>query len=179
MGDDTSKPIELLPYDPAWAQQFADERRRVEAALGSLIGAVEHIGSTAIPGLSAKPIIDLMVAVQSLDAAPRCYEPLARLGYDYIQRYEAVIPHRRFFIRQVGTVRTHHLHMVEQDSPFWVEHLLFRDYLRAHPAAADAYEHLKRDLAAKFDKSREQYSDGKTEFVAMILERARKGQPFA
>jgi GrpB-like predicted nucleotidyltransferase (UPF0157 family) len=68
--------------------------------------------------------------------------------------------------------------MVEQDSPFWVEHLLFRDYLRAHPAAADAYEQLKRDLAAKFDKSREQYSDGKTEFVAMILERARKGQPF-
>lgn len=178
MGDDLTKPIELCAYNPDWARLYAEERRRIEAALDGALLRVEHIGSTAIPGLSAKPIIDLMVGLRHLDDAAACFEPLARLGYGYIQRYETVLPHRRFFVKQTGTVRTHNLHMVELDSDFWVEHLLFRDYLRQHPEAARMYENLKRDLAEQFSDSREQYSSAKSDFVASILERARGRQPF-
>lgn len=173
MGDDTTKPIKLYTYDPQWAQDFETERRKIQAVIGSCVAAIEHIGSTAVPGIRSKPLIDLMVGLHQLDDAPQTYDALERLGYVYVQHYEEIIPERRFFYKDRGKIRTHNLHMVEQGSQFWEEHLLFRDYLRDHPETAREYEALKFALAAEHQTDRPAYSGAKGEFVAAVLKRAR------
>jgi GrpB-like predicted nucleotidyltransferase (UPF0157 family) len=135
---------------------------------------VEHIGSTSVPGLAAKPIIDVMVAIRSLADAPACVAPLAAIGYEYVPEHEAVMPERRYFRRGRGGAGTHHLHMVERSSAFWEEHLLFRDYLRAHSEAAAEYERLKRELAAAHGSDRGAYTAAKTDFIKSSVERARE-----
>jgi GrpB-like predicted nucleotidyltransferase (UPF0157 family) len=136
--------------------------------------AIEHMGSTAVPGLGAKPIIDIMVAIHRLALAERCIEPLASINYEYVPEYEVVMPFRRYFHKGPQHARTHHLHMVEYDSDFWRRHLLFRDFLRAHKAVARQYYHLKKELAARFGTDREAYTEAKTSFIEAIVERAAK-----
>lgn len=174
MGDDTNQPIRMFPYDPQWAELYATERRRIAAALADDTIALEHIGSTVIPGISAKPIIDIMIGLKRMHDAPACIQRLTPLGYEYIASYEQVIPERRFLVRaKNGSERTHHIHMVERTSDFWETHILFRDYLRAHPGVARDYEALKLELAGRHRMNRAAYSAAKGDFVQAVLARAR------
>jgi GrpB-like predicted nucleotidyltransferase (UPF0157 family) len=168
-------PVIIVPYDPAWPDLFLAEQTRIQAAIGPHIRQIEHMGSTAVPGLAAKPIIDIMIGLAVLADAPACIAPLEALGYTYVPEYEADMPDRRYFSKGRGTPggATHHIHMVELGGTFWNRHLLFRDYLRAHPADAAAYGDLKRRLAAAHRSDRAAYTDAKTAFITGIEAKAQ------
>ncbi len=173
--------VALVPYDSRWPELFREEKDHLLSCLPKdLLGRIEHFGSTAVPGLIAKPIVDLLVEVTDLQAAKIQIAPvLEAQGYDYFWRPthgDDGPPFYAWFIkRDPGTgVRTHHLHMVESH---FVEHwdrLLFRDYLIAHPAVAKEYESLKVHLSSVFPKDRVAYTRGKTEFVVQVTERAKQ-----
>jgi GrpB-like predicted nucleotidyltransferase (UPF0157 family) len=169
--------IRIVEYDPAWAALFDGESARLTAAIGPWVSAIEHIGSTAVPGLAAKPCIDIMVGLRTLDDAVHCIEPVTGLGYDYVPEYEDVMPYRRYFKRTAPPGHlyhhSHHIHMAATSHPFWARHLDFRDYLRAHPDQAAAYAALKRDLAAHFGDDHAGYTDAKTEFITALEAQAR------
>lgn len=167
-----SQPIKIVEYDPRWPAMFEEARAEILSGIGQFVVAVEHVGSTSVPGLGAKPVIDMMVGIRSLDDAPQCVGPLAALGYEYGPEHEAIMPERRYFRRGRSDASTHHIHMVEPASDFWERHLLFRDYLRAHTAAAREYEELKRRLAALHGSDRGAYTDDKTDFIESIIRKA-------
>lgn len=161
--------IEIVDYEPEWPRLFEGAAARLRAAAPSLIVAVEHIGSTAVPGLAAKPIVDLMPAVAAghRDELDRCVGPIVALGYEYIAAYEDELPYRRFF-RLRGADRRHNVHLVEQGGEFWVRHLAFRDILRTHPQVAAQYAALKASLALRYDDVND-YAAAKTEFIESTL----------
>ncbi len=166
--------IEIVAYDPRWPALFAEEAARLRAALpAELILGLEHFGSTAVPGLAAKPIIDILIAVRSLaEAQERAIEPLEAL--DYAFWYDNPKTDRMYFVKGMppyGTRRTHHVHMTETSGEMW-RRLAFRDHLRAHSEDARRYERLKRELAAAHRDDREAYTDAKAAFVAEIMEKA-------
>ena len=174
--------VTIADYDPAWPTQFAEEAARLRAALGDeLVVTVEHFGSTAVPGLSAKPIIDLLVAVRSLsDMRQRGISALEALGYAYWSDDPA--SDRMFFVKGLlPGPRTHHVHVVEpgiSHDPrlgefLFADRLLFRDALRADPEEAQRYESLKRRLAAEFPDDREAYTNGKTDYIYGVMQAAR------
>ena len=152
------------------------ERARILAAIALPGVAVEHVGSTAVPGLAAKPIIDILIGLSHLEDAAVVIPPLEGLGYEYLPERELETPERRFLARPKTKPRTRHIHMVEVGSDFWERHLLFRDYLRTHPDAAREYASLKHALAARFRENREAYTEGKTAFVRRIQEAARSSR---
>jgi GrpB-like predicted nucleotidyltransferase (UPF0157 family) len=160
--------VKLAPHTELWHHLFAEEEARLREAIGEHLVAIEHIGSTAICGLSAKPIIDIAAAVRQASDAERCVRPLENIGYEY--RGESGIAGRYYFVK--GEPRTHHLHMVELAGDFWRGHLLFRDYLRKHREIAEEYERLKRDLAIKNEMDRKAYTEGKGTFIEEVLKRA-------
>ncbi|GEC57190.1 GrpB-like predicted nucleotidyltransferase (UPF0157 family) [Bradyrhizobium japonicum] len=167
-------PIVVLDYDPHWPAMFETERARIEHALGSLVLAIEHVGSTAVPGLPSKPIIDLMVGVPSLaEARERCIKSIEALGYTYIPEYAAWLPGELFFRKGPPGPWTHHLHVMEPSNPRWETLLVFRDYLRAHPEAARAYADIKQALAASSREDIAAYRNGKTRFVEETTVKAR------
>ncbi|MGF6308623.1 GrpB-like predicted nucleotidyltransferase (UPF0157 family) [Bradyrhizobium sp. i1.12.3] len=166
--------IVVSDYDPDWLALFAQERTRIEQALGAFALAIEHIGSTAVPGLPSKPIIDLLVGVPSLEEAEqRCINPLEALGYVYLPEYASWIPGELFFRKGAPGPWTHHVHMMEPSHPRWDARLVFRDYLRAHPEAARAYADIKRALAASSKDNIEAYRAGKGAFVEETTAKAR------
>jgi GrpB-like predicted nucleotidyltransferase (UPF0157 family) len=170
--------VDIVPYDLRWPQLFEEERARLVALFPAIIRRVEHFGSTAVPGLSAKPIVDMLVEVASLeDTRSQIVPVLEGAGYDYVWRPttgDDTPPFYAWFIkRNTDGERTHHIHMVERDFPQW-EALLFRDYLIAHAAAAQQYVDVKRRLAAQFPNDRSAYTDGKGEFVRRIIDAARE-----
>jgi GrpB-like predicted nucleotidyltransferase (UPF0157 family) len=165
VGADT---VVLVQYDEAWPSLFVEERVRIEGALGSWVKGIEHVGSTAVPGLAAKPILDIMVGVGNLRDAERYIRPLEELCYEY--RGEAGVPGRLFFRK--GNPRTHHLHVTDIGSQFWERHLVFRDYLRAHPETAREYARLKHFLADRFRGERAAYTEAKTGFISEVIRRA-------
>ena len=171
-------PVVIVPYNPEWSREFEQERARLEETFASTNAVIEHIGSTAVPGLAAKPVIDIMVGVAALSDAEARIDSLRAEGYEYVPEYEAQLPQRRYFRKPLAGPRTHHVHCVLRGSSFWHDHLTFRDYLRAHPAAARAYATLKQDLASRHAADREAYSEGKSEFIRSILTHARTGTPF-
>jgi len=144
--------------------------------IGHQVVAIEHIGSTAVPGLGAKPIIDIMIAIRQLDDAKNCIEPLKSIGYTYFPEHEDDFPERRYF--DTGTSRTqmYHLHMVERISAFWERHLLFRDFLRECPDVARQYHELKKELADRYGSDRVSYTDAKTHFITSVENQARAGK---
>lgn len=159
-----------MDYDPAWPERFRLEEAALEDAIGSWVtGGIHHVGSTAVPGMSAKPVIDILVGVESLEASRPCIELLAPLQYLYAP-YRADVMH--WFCKPDPAKRTHHLHLVPTGSARYLEELAFRDYLRAHPERARAYEALKRELAVRFHHDREGYTQGKAEFVRELTELA-------
>jgi GrpB-like predicted nucleotidyltransferase (UPF0157 family) len=169
-------PVIIVEYDPLWPALYEEEKERILAVVGDLVVTMEHIGSTAVPGLGGKPIIDIMPGVRSLTDVEQCIEPLAGIGYEYVPEYNEVIPERRYFHKGPPEADTFHLHMVEPTSDFWGRHLLFRDWLRAHPEDAQEYYRLKVELAARFGRDRDGFTDAKTPFIESIVARARSGQ---
>jgi GrpB-like predicted nucleotidyltransferase (UPF0157 family) len=166
-----SEPVVIVDYDPAWPKKFLDERILLEGVFPKT-AVIEHIGSTAVPRLAAKPIIDIMVGVSRLDEAEARVPDLALLGYEYVPEYEALLPERRYFRKPRHGLREVHLHCVLPGSDFWIRHLAFRDYLRANPDAATAYVTLKKELAAASGNDRDAYTDGKGPFIREILRKA-------
>jgi|SRR5207302_8344827 len=167
--------ILIRDYDPRWRQIFAEEDRRLRAALGALATTVEHVGSTAVPGLAGKPIIDVLVGVRSLDEArAQAIVPLEALGYEYISEYERWLPDEMLFRRRDASGRwTHHVHLTEPSSERWDEFILIRDYLRAHEAIAKEYGELKRTLAARLGDDIAGFRTAKAPFLRAILAKAR------
>lgn len=163
--------ILIADYNPQWPHIYEAERQRILGATGQWLASIEHVGSTSVPGLAAKPIIDIMAGIRTLADAPACIAPLEALGYHYVPEYEASIPERRYFRKGPKGARLFHLHMVEPTSDFWEKELLFRDYLRAHPSTAQAYEALKRKLARQYTDGNE-YCEAKTDFIMATLARA-------
>jgi GrpB-like predicted nucleotidyltransferase (UPF0157 family) len=162
-------PIIVVPYDPQWVQQFRDERERIEDAFDGFAAEIIHIGSTSVPGLAAKPIIDIAILVDRAEDAIRCITPLVRLGYKCFG--EAEIPGRIYFDRR--EYDPVHIHLYVRGNPEIERHLIFCEYLRAHPNAAQTYAELKYDLANKFRNDREMYTNGKSDFVTTTVEKAR------
>ena len=163
--------IKLSPHREEWHELFVAEAQQLTAAAGEHALAVEHIGSTAICGIAAKPIIDIALAVREIADVEQIIQPFENLGYVY--RGENGIPNRHYF-RKGSPLRTHHLHVVQHESDLWRNHLLFRDYLRAHPQIAAQYENLKRELAQTHRENREAYTEGKNEFIENVLKAAVK-----
>jgi GrpB-like predicted nucleotidyltransferase (UPF0157 family) len=162
-------PVFIVPYDPAWPRLFEEEKARILQDIGSYVVNIEHMGSTAIPGLAAKPVIDILIGVRSLADAPLFIPPLTARGYEYVSRYEQEMPFRRYLNRKVNGEHTHHLHMVEPDTDFFRVQLAFRDYLRTHPKECEEYAALKLRLAEKYRNDRVAYTDSKNEFIQGIL----------
>jgi len=160
--------IELRDYDPRWPEMFREERDRIQGALGHVAMDIQHVGSTAVPGLAAKPIIDIMVAVEDLRDTHGYFPGLASLGYSNIPHDEDST--RRFFLK--GMPRTHHVHVVNSRSWTYWKHLLFRDYLMDHPCTSEEYECLKRVLAKRHRDDRGKYLEGKSDFIGSVMDRA-------
>jgi len=165
-------PVEVVEYDPAWPAQFDEIAARVRAAfLGAPLVSVEHVGSTSVEGLAAKPVIDLNVIVPTRADLPVAIARLATLGY--VHEGDKGVPGREAFLWPPGTAR-HHLYACAEDNAEHKRHIAFRDYLRTRPDEARQYETLKRDLAARFRDNRLAYNDGKTDFVEATLARAQE-----
>jgi GrpB-like predicted nucleotidyltransferase (UPF0157 family) len=159
--------VRLSAYDPEWPRMFELEKLRLQNALGGQILDIQHVGSTAVPGCTAKPILDILIAVESFEAAFACVPLIEGLGYEF--RGELGIPRRHYFVKR-DPRSTHHIHMFEPTSPDYVATLIFRDYLRTHPEAVEQYVALKQRLAEQYPQDREAYTDGKTEFVTKVCE---------
>ncbi len=168
--------IAIADYDAAWPRLYREEAARLLAALPDLVVAIDHFCSTAVPGLAAKPVIDILVGVRSVALARAAVvAPMDALGYAFWQdnpRHD-----RLFFVKGLPPAphRTHHVHMAELDGELW-RRLPFRDHLRAHPKDAARYATLKRDLAARHATDREAYTAAKTAFVDAILAKAARAR---
>jgi GrpB-like predicted nucleotidyltransferase (UPF0157 family) len=160
-------PIHIVPYDTSWVAQFEREKAVLEKLLAPWRrGPIEHVGSTAIPGLCAKPVLDIMVGVTSLVESEPAKSALCEAGYQYAE-YKTDVMH--WFCKPSFAMRTHHLHLIPFGAPLWHDRLKFRDILRADPALAADYAALKLHLASKFSFDREAYTEAKSPFIARIL----------
>jgi GrpB-like predicted nucleotidyltransferase (UPF0157 family) len=168
----TSEPVELSPYSPLWPAVYEVERERIAALFAGEEVAIEHIGSTAVPGLGAKPIIDVMLGVPALALVESRMDALAAEGYRYVKEFELSIPERRYFDKREGHPGRFHLHAVVNGSPFWIRHLAFRDALRADPALAARYWKVKQSAAARNPRDRSAYTEGKTDFIRGVIQDA-------
>lgn len=159
--------VHVVDYDEGWPALFLRERDLLTNALrGFVVGSIEHVGSTAVVGLSAKPVIDIMVGVETLAASERAKHLVRDLGYRYAE-YKTDLMH--WFCKPSFEHRTHHLHLVPHESALWRERLAFRDALRGDPALAAEYGTLKRELAERYRFDREAYTDAKWPFIARVL----------
>jgi GrpB-like predicted nucleotidyltransferase (UPF0157 family) len=163
--------VVLVDHDPMWHEMAREEAQRVSEALAPEVVAIHHIGSTAIPQIKAKPVLDFLVYVRDLGALDANQGRLAEIGY--VARGEFGIPGRRYFVKDTRGVRTHQLHCFLNGDPEGERHILFRDYLRAHPDEASTYERLKMELAERFGHDTNVYADAKTEYVREVERRAR------
>jgi GrpB-like predicted nucleotidyltransferase (UPF0157 family) len=157
--------VKLSPYSQKWEQVFSQEKLQLEAVIGEHVLEIQHIGSTSIPGMIAKPIIDIAIAIHAFKEAFKCVEPLENLEYEY--KGEFGIPNRHFFVK--GNPRVYHLHMLEIASQEWKNHIYFRDFLIHHPDEAKQYAELKKKLAQQFSTDRDAYTEGKASFIEQIL----------
>jgi GrpB-like predicted nucleotidyltransferase (UPF0157 family) len=168
-------PVHIAAYDHDWPSRFEAERQLLIDAIGPWLvaGSIEHIGSTAIPGLDAKPVIDIMAGVESLDRSRAALPVLERHRYCYAA-YRTEVMH--WLCKPSPTQRTHHLHLVPLGSPLWIEQLAFRDYLRTHPDVAIEYAALKRRLAEAHRFDREAYTNAKASFIQRALQNALRSR---
>jgi GrpB-like predicted nucleotidyltransferase (UPF0157 family) len=172
--------LEILPYDPGWPRQFEAERDKIAATLGGLALRIDHNGSTSVPGLAAKPVIDIQISVERLDPIDAYAPGLVRLGYVHVPHPDdAFCP---FFHRPSSWPHTHHVHVVEAGGDEERRTLAFRDYLREHEPVAREYERLKHRLASQYSAaqfaSRQAYADAKSTFIEGIIRRAlAEGHP--
>ncbi len=169
------QPVHVVPYDASWPSRFEQERAILDRTIGSwIVGTIEHVGSTAVPGVPAKPVIDIMVGVESLEASRDTIPVLAKIEYCYFP-YRADLMH--WFCKPSPSFRTHHLHLIPFRNRLWIERLAFRDYLRSHAEVAVEYAELKQRLAEQYRFDREAYTEAKTPFVERIVKLALNEKP--
>lgn len=163
--------IEIKPFNENWKKEYKKEAKKLLEIFGSLTNRIEHIGSTAIPGMKAKPIIDILIIVNDLSKVDALNNAMKTIGYTPM--FEYGIKNRRFFLK--GKInRTHHVHVFEYPHEHVTNHLLFREYLINHPAEAQKYAILKESLAKKYPHEIEQYMAGKNHFIKDIIEKANE-----
>jgi len=166
-------PVIIVDYNPNWPQMYEQEKARIQDAVGEYLIDIQHVGSTSIPGLSAKPILDIMPVIRDIALIEHCVQPLAALDYAYAG--ENGIPGRHYFRKPIDNTTQPsmvHLHVVEKGHDQWAMMLLFREYLRLHPQSAQQYDILKRELAATYGSDRVGYTDAKAAFVKSIIRAA-------
>jgi GrpB-like predicted nucleotidyltransferase (UPF0157 family) len=159
----------ISSYSEEWPDLFRQMRQELLAVFASIAVSIEHIGSTSVPGLAAKPVIDVLLGASSLSDIESYIEPLGRLGYTYVSEYEQELPMRRFFIKSPTTSLCTHLHAVVLGSRFWKDHLAFRDLLRSDADLRSNYQSLKLKLAHEHSHDRSAYSAAKGPFIQAAL----------
>ena len=163
------QPVHIAKYDPAWPDRFAEQQERAAAVLVPWLAApIEHIGSTAVPGLPAKPVIDMLAPVRSLAQAQDAVAPLQADGWVFWPE-DPCRHYRLWFLRPQPETRTHHLHLIEHDHPHARALIAFRDTLRAEPGLRTLYAELKKRLARQHRDNRNAYTNAKSDFVATVL----------
>ena len=168
--------IQVQEYDTVWPAIFNTEKQHILNKAGKWIEKIEHVGSTSVPGLAAKPTIDICIGVKSLQVADESIIALLQsLDYDYLAYLEKGIPERRYLQKLDETgIHLIHLHLVIINHPLWNDYILFRDHLKAHPTDLKTYEALKLGLRDKFANDRVSYTDGKAQFITNILSKAKE-----
>jgi GrpB-like predicted nucleotidyltransferase (UPF0157 family) len=161
--------VTLVPYDPRWPSLFEAENKRLVRLFPTQFLDIQHFGSTAVPGMLAKPIIDLLAGVESMAVADSLVEPLINSGYTTSAEFNATLIDRRWFMRWANGRRTHHLHIVVFGADEWRRRLRFRDMLRSDAAFAHRYAVLKKELATQHGVDREAYTRAKSEFVLSVV----------
>ena len=166
----------LVEYDPDWPARYEAEKNHICDAIGRRLDRIEHIGSTAVEGLAAKPIIDITATIDGWDRVDKCIDPLKALGYDYIPESADVKPAWRYFEKRPDDAQAFNLHLRPRDSKEVEKNLLLRDHLRNNPETAYRYENVKRHAAAVHPDDLQAYSEAKTEFIQSTLNAAREEQ---
>lgn len=186
--------ITIAPYSPAWPRMFEEQEQVIAKAIGHLGARIDHIGSTSVPGLAAKPVIDILVGVTSEADLQKVIKPMMAAGYTYFQLYEESMPYRRFFVKlkplqgdaapeavfpdtlydRTRFENQVNIHIIPQDSPHWLRHIALRDYLRAHPDARDEYGAHKLAIAQQEFENVFAYNDAKDELVKRLESEAVK-----
>lgn len=159
--------VNVVAYQSAWAEAFEKEKRQLRDVLGDNITNIEHVGSTSVPGLAAKPVIDMIAVVDNLSVYSQLIEPLTILGYEFMP--ERVFTDRIFFPKGSRENRTHHLSLVVKNSNQWQKTIIFRDYLRNNLSVQNQYQNLKIELAAKYPNDRASYTKAKSQFIECLL----------
>lgn len=166
------KPVIIEDFNADWSKGFVQEKEKLMNILADKIISVEHIGSTSIEGLGAKPILDIAVGVDDLDVVDEFIEPLKQIGYEFV--YHKDFPERRFFRKGKWRAGTHHLHFYEYKSEHWNNQLLFRNYLRNNTEVIKEYHQLKKELAEKYRYDRVLYTEAKAPFIQNVLIKAKR-----
>lgn len=160
----------IEPYNSNWPKMFVSEKSKILSVVGDKNVVIKHIGSTAISGLAAKPIIDIMIGTKNLAIADDCIAPLESISYEYVPELETNFPYRRYLHKGPNLPNKHfHLHMVEIDSDFWEKQLFFRDYLRNNLETSAEYQQLKENLAKQFQDNVFNYCEAKSSFIQKVL----------
>lgn len=162
--------VKLVSYDTRWVDEFEKEKQRLFQKIGHLVVDIQHIGSTSVPGLVAKPIIDMSAGVRRFKDASKLTRALRALGYTFDRKFQ----HQLFFAKGPDAKRTHYLHVMRYRGVKWNRDMLFRNYLRLHQARARAYEDLKIKLAERYPSERQKYSNGKNIFIKKTIRLASK-----
>jgi len=162
--------VTIVAHDPSWEEIFREEAERLRVIFKQEVIAIHHIGSTAIPGISAKPFIDILIEVRSINRIDHYNSMMQKEGY--IPKGENGLPGRRFFIKGDEEHRTHHVHIYEKGHADVARHLDFRDYLRTHPDEASSYSALKQELVQKFSTDIDAYQEGKSELIKELEQKA-------
>lgn len=173
MNATVSETIELTPYSPMWPVTFDIEKGRLTEIFGADAVIIEHVGSTAVPGLGGKPIIDILVGAPSVEVFDRYVPALVETGYKHVEEFKLAFPQRRFLVKTHGQPGHFNMNAVKYDTPFWKDLIAFRDVLRADPVVAERYWRLKGLLATRFRNDRQAYSNAKTEFIQNALKLRR------
>jgi GrpB-like predicted nucleotidyltransferase (UPF0157 family) len=167
-------PVVLSEYDPQWPSVFEEEKQKILEATSDQTFAIEHIGSTSIPGTTTKPEIDIMIGVPEISQTEALIHALENIGYIYFKRFEEFAPERRYLRKSDGLTPLFHIHMVEENGFFWRDRLIFRDYMRNHPSEVERYSSFKKDFISKNGTDRQAYSEAKKKVVDDIIETAQK-----
>jgi GrpB-like predicted nucleotidyltransferase (UPF0157 family) len=168
-GSSSPEAIELSAYSPKWPVTFNNEKGRLTEIFGEGAVLIEHVGSTAVPGMGAKPIVDILLGAPSLAIVERSIPAMVETGYRYVPEFERALPQRRYLVKKEGHPGYFHLHAVVYDTPFWKDLLDFRDLLRQDASYAERYWRLKNALAARHRNDREAYANAKSEFIKNAL----------
>jgi len=166
------KEITIEIYNSNWSKQFEEEKVKLKEILADKVISIEHIGSTSIEGLGAKPILDIAIGVNDLEVVSEFIDPLKQIGYEFV--YHKEFPERRFFRKGQWRAGTHHLHFYQFEGEHWNNQILFRNYLRNNPDVLKEYHQLKVDLAEKFRFDRVSYTENKSPFIQNVLQKAKK-----